>query len=686
MAAVIFHPIEVSLIMDKTKLTKLFQHALKIHGAGDPAGAERLYREIVQSLPEFVDVWYLWGIAAYEMGEYEDAAARFSRAIAVGGQQSDIFHYLGLSQLEMGRLHAAKDNLLKALSFDPDNPQYLASLGNLALASKELKEAESWYLKSLALKEDFAPVHYNLSTLYREQSDNTKATQHLQRTLELDPNHWKAHFSLGLMDQLDNRTNEAIDHYSQAIRIRPDYWRAVLAKHLVLPTFCATQEEMALARRRWMSGVEELQRTFHPQQAKDLEEARHACESLTNFYLHYQGLNDLAEQKAQGALLTRIANLVYPGHDQPLPLPRLAAEEKIHVAFVSSFLYGHSVYKTHSRLITLLDRSRFRVSVFYTGTVKDDSLKHVMANVDVFHDIGANSSRLKTAVGAANPHVLIYTDLGMDPVLNLVSALRLAPIQCNAGGHPITSGLANMDYFLSSDAMEADHAQDHYSETLVRLPNLAHCYPTPQSHLAVPPPGLQRQADDVVYCNLQNMIKLLPQHDDIYPAIAEAVPNSRFWFIESGGRIGEIFRARLDRVFRNRGLNYETYCRLFPKLPLLQFFGLIQASDIILDGIAWSGNNSSMEALSLDKPIVTCTGEMFRSRHTHGILECLGVTSTRADNLEQYIAIAIRLGLDLPFRNEVILAIRNSKHRIFEDQTPVRGLEQALEDIINSGN
>ena len=71
-----------------------------------------------------------------------------------------------------------------------------------------------------------------------------------------------------------------------------------------------------------------------------------------------------------------------------------------------------------------------------------------------------------------NLDVLIYPDYGMEPRLQMVAPLRLAPVQCNMGGHPVTSGLQHMDYFLSSDLMEPEGGESHYSEKLVRLPGL----------------------------------------------------------------------------------------------------------------------------------------------------------------------------------------------------------------------
>jgi len=45
-----------------------------------------------------------------------------------------------------------------------------------------------------------------------------------------------------------------------------------------------------------------------------------------------------------------------------------------------------------------------------------------------------------------------------------IAGLRLAPVQCTAWGHPVTSGLPTIDYYLSSQLMEPENAQAHYSE------------------------------------------------------------------------------------------------------------------------------------------------------------------------------------------------------------------------------
>ncbi len=64
----------------------------------------------------------------------------------------------------------------------------------------------------------------------------------------------------------------------------------------------------------------------------------------------------------------------------------------------------------------------------------------------------------------------------MDPVAGRLAAQRLAPVQCVTWGQPETTGMPTMDYFLSSALMEPPDGDAHYTERLVRLPQLGLCY------------------------------------------------------------------------------------------------------------------------------------------------------------------------------------------------------------------
>ncbi len=85
--------------------------------------------------------------------------------------------------------------------------------------------------------------------------------------------------------------------------------------------------------------------------------------------------------------------------------------------------------------------------------------------------VAAESPESPTSLGAIvrdRLHVLVYLDIGIHAILTHLAALRLAPVHYVGWGTPVTSGLPTMDDFLSSELMEPDDGQTHYSEKLVR--------------------------------------------------------------------------------------------------------------------------------------------------------------------------------------------------------------------------
>ncbi len=67
-----------------------------------------------------------------------------------------------------------------------------------------------------------------------------------------------------------------------------------------------------------------------------------------------------------------------------------------------------------------------------------------------------------------------------------------------------------------------------------------------------------------------------------------------------------------------------------------------------------------------------------RGRHTAAILRQIGCDATIAGSLEEYVAIATRLGLDAAWRTQVRAIVADGKHRVFQDTGTIRALENCL--------
>jgi len=289
--------------------------------------------------------------------------------------------------------------------------------------------------------------------------------------------------------------------------------------------------------------------------------------------------------------------------------------------------------------------------------------------------------RWRQEIAADAPHVLIYSEVGMSPILTKLAAQRLAPVQCNSWSYPNTSGFPTLDYFLSSDLMEPSDAQQHYCEKLIRLPNLS-VYSEP-----VEPPALgceraefgMRPSACIYWCG-QSLSKYLPQHDPVFPRIARDAGDCQFVFIEYPG-ITNLFRLRLERAFGQYDLRAEEYCLILPRLKQGRYLAAIGLSDVFLDSIGWSGGNTTLDALVYDLPIVTLRGDLMRARHSAAMLDMMGMTANVCESIDQYVELAVVLARDLVRRAEVKRMIAAGKRAIYRDRSCIAALEEFLDQV-----
>ena len=190
--------------------------------------------------------------------------------------------------------------------------------------------------------------------------------------------------------------------------------------------------------------------------------------------------------------------------------------------------------------------------------------------------------------------------------------------------------------------MESQDSQKYYSEKLVSLPGLGINYDFPNIS-KIKKPNIFNKSNATIFLNLQSLFKLLPQDDHIYLDIIKRKPNSCFWFLHGmKNSLTSIFINRISKLFQNEGYDFEKYFYFHPRCNQEEFFGIIEESDIILDSFNWSGGNTHLEAISLNKPIVTYPSDFMRGRHTYGILKILDVEETIATSKNDYINIAVK--------------------------------------------
>ncbi len=605
-------------------------------------------------------------------------AARKTKKKTNGGLQARL--QVAIAHHRAGRLAEAESIYKDVLRADPRNGAAHNNLGIAYKAHGKLDEANACYRRALKIDPDDASAHSNLANVLYDQGKVDDAFASYRRSLEVNPDNADTHYNLGIALKGQGRIDEAIARCRRALEIRPSYFAAAWNAHLCLPILYDSDEDIRNHRSRWEAGIEKLDRLVDLESRDGIFQAVKATTSSTNFFLHYQGMNDLALQKRYGALLHRVARAAYPDLAEPPAMRTIAPGEKIRVGFLSPHFYRHTIYKLFGHWITELNGDEFETHAFHTGTTSDQATRELKEKSDFFYaGLGSNQAAIK-AIRSANLDILVYLDIGMDPNIQLLAALKLAPVQCMTWGHPVTSGLPTMDYFLTSDLMEPADGDGHYSEKLVRLPNLSIFY----ALLDEGPPAdagrdEARGPDEVVYLCSQNLFKILPRFDEVCARIASRAPNARFRFIgHASPFVTDSFFKRLSRAFQGRGLDAQQYCTIHPKMSQSEFLAFTARADVFLDTIGWSGGNTTLETVALDVPVVTLPGPMMRSRHSYAILKMMGVEDTIARDIDGYVDIAVRLGADPAWRQEIVGKMRTNKKTIYNDDQAIRGLEGFL--------
>lgn len=480
------------------------------------------------------------------------------------------------------------------------------------------------------------------------------------------------------------QTQAAIATASSALQQLPNDFSLQLAQHLILPILYNTPDEIAAYRHRFTEGLAAIASQLDLSTPEAKANALAGIGRYAHFYLAYQGGDDRILQAQYGQLVHQIMQANYPQWLQPRPMPPLSTEGKIRIGYISDCLRLHTVGKLFSGWIEHHDRQKFEVYCYSLNREQDAIAQQIQRSSDAFHQMTGDVESIAQQLLADQLHVLVFLDLGMHAKTTQLAGLRLAPVQCLTWGHPVTSGLPTVDYFLSSELMEPENAQLHYTEKLLCLPKLGIAYAQPElPELAKTRADFNLREDAVVYLSCQSLFKYLPQYDFVFPAIAQQVPQAQFAFIAHfSSNVTEQFRQRLRMAFAAVGLNSDDYCVIVPRLGQKSYLQLNLLSDVFLDTFAWSGGNTTLEAIACNLPVVTCPGDFVRGRHAAGILQVLGMKDAIAQTSAEYIEIAVRLGQDSDWRQQMVQRIQQGHAHLYGDRTAVAALETFYQQVV----
>ena len=353
--------------------------------------------------------------------------------------------------------------------------------------------------------------------------------------------------------------------------------------------------------------------------------------------------------------------------------------DKIRIGYLSRCFYNQSVsYYMVNRLIHH-DRDKFDVYVFAIGDRSDEMTEIFSRNCKQFQSFAnlANSKVIAQSIIDSQLDILIYTEIGMDPITYMLAGMQLAPVQCAMVGHGTTTGLPTIQYYISGDFEPLD-AHLHYREKLIRLPNLgAAQYPPP---LGSSMPSKRKDwkipEDAILFVSCANGIKHVPSRDRVFIDILTRIPNACIALKpHSSYDTGTELEARIMSAAKAAGVEK----RLFIVPPLKHVGPLLDIGDIQLDTYPYGGWTTNMEALYIGLPIITQEGEMARSRWGAHMLRAIGITEGIASSEDEYVKWAVEFATDIELRKRVkAKIIKEGRQVLFNGAVAQKDYEEML--------
>ena len=633
--------------------------------------AEQSYRRALALMPHSAQAHYNLANALAAADKLTEAERSYRQAIELAPEHALAHNNLGHVLWRQGRLQEAEASCRAALSIDPRNAEAHHSLGKVLEDQGRVEDAEKVYRAALALQPDQLETRLNLGNVLQALGRYDAAAENYRAVLATHPDIAGVHFNLGNALARIDRHEEALAAYRKAITLDPDFalarWNFVMFQ---VPAVYASADEPSRCRGAFSEELERLAQWLAGRTKTSPETI-----SQHPFHLPYMEESNRTLMARHGELCLRIMRASQP---------RLAPASRggrIRVGIVAAHIREHSVWDALVRgWVHLLDPERFELHLFHVGAKRDAETQAAVTRAARFEQGPKALDRWIELIGEAHPEVLIYPELAMDMTSVRLAALRLAPAQATTWGHPETSGLATMDYYLSAQLFEPDGAEKNYSEQLVKLANLGCWYEERLAErVSVDPESFGIERGSAVFICPGTPFKYAPQHDWVLPAIARRVPASRFvFFTYRIPELSEKLRRRLQQVFAGEGLNFEQYVLFLPWLSRPQFHGLMHCAHVYLDTIGFSGFNTALQAIECGLPVVTREGRFMRGRLSSGILKRLELGELICASETQYVALAERLALDGSYRNALRERMAQSRRVLYEDRAAMRDFEDFL--------
>ncbi len=651
-------------------------------------------------------LWNFLGFAYEQTRQFTDARQCYQQAIEITPDSAEYHNNLGILWAKLGNLQEAQLCFEQVLQRKPDAQSHL-TLAQLCLQRHQLSKSlaltaqahlldSKWsapiehlfqLMESMAyqdnifsdLQQQFNETGHSfyqiaMGAYYQALGDTKTAQKHLRQVLDKSESYGLLHYHL--INSLHNDYR-----YTEALRWALQFYEATPSLANARTIISSLQEPIVFSQAHIAEIAEHLERYLdyfikHHVQAPSHYREISVAQNL-NFYHCYQ-------LKAFRPLQKKLAQFYGLPQVVPPPAHPTEASRKPRLGILSHHFYNQSVMHLLQRALEhLMQSQHFEVFVFFcqgeNHTREDHITERVRSQSDHFEVLPTHPMRAIHQVHQAQLDILIYPEIGMNAFVYVMASQRLARFQMVMSGHPVTTGLPHMDYFVSSQILETEHGQSHYSEKLITLPGLPDYAP-----VTVPPRASRQvlglpESGSLYFCPM-TLFKIHPDFDAVLKQILEKDAQGHVLFLAYNDlelRLQQRFHQSLGEALLPR-------IHFLPWSNRETFYQRLMACDVILDSFYFGGGNTSYQALGLGCPIVTLDLPWNRSRWTQTMYQLMDFTALIAKDPAHYAELAVSVATNSTWNQELRQTLQRKSTVLFDNPTWSESLLQFCQTLLHT--
>ncbi|TDP71384.1 tetratricopeptide repeat protein [Roseateles toxinivorans] len=602
------------------------------------------------------------GIVLQALGRHEEALTSLRRALDLDPRGIAAWTHQGLSLMALLRLDEAELSFRAGLDLAPSDAAALNGLGQCLLRAGRLDEAARVLTQACIADPQSVTARTNLGVVHAALGRHEEALVDFQQLVALAPDRAESWDRLGGLLQEMGEAEPARDAFTRAYQLEPQPAR-LLRKSLVLSHVHRSLESMREERQQFEAQLEALLAAPAAPAEFDMSSFLPGI-----FSLAYQGDDVLPALRKLATLYLKL----FPGLAWTAPHVTRPADggRGLRIGFFTSYVHDHAVAHCFAPLMqALVENAGFEIHLIsHRQLPLGEGRRPYAGYTGRFVEVSDRLTDARQEIAALELDILVYQDIGMEALSYFLGFARLARLQCVMGGHPVTTGLPEMDVHLSSSLGEPDDAQAHYSERLVMLDAIpASCeQPTLPSRfkskleLGLPSEG------NLYVCPVM-LQKIHPDFDRAVAGILEADPHGYVVFFKHAS-------LPLDRHLRSRfeqtiAPELRERVLFLPWVRNRDDFAAINAlAAVILDPFHFGIGSTAATTMAVATPFVTLPGKFLRGRVGLAYARMLEVEACVAIDAADYVRKAVQIACDPALRDRLSAGIQENRSRFFDNQ------------------